>query len=424
MMDEKGPDQRFQITKLRVKNFRSIRDVELDLGLLTMLVGQNASGKSNLMDVLRFVSDAVRRDLDFAVTRRHGLEALACRQSEVELPNIEIGLEVTVPRHSIVYSFVMSTGPDGGVAVAREWGEVTRLGDGSAPVHFRIEEGNIVAPDFLSENLDQVSDQDSHFDSTNLALSDLRRMVRFNPRVRALGDCTLILSSGLRELEASLRQLRFYQIVPNIARRPQRILSPSPLAPNGNNLASVLREIQMNDEETKQRLVKSLIALIPTVSDFRVETAGGFLVVELKHSVPSCRESTSWFDLTQESDGTVYILGLLAALNQRRYSRLPPYPVPPLIGIEEPELFVHPGALEALADNFKEASEPSQVLLTTHSPDLIDQFKTVDLRVVQMMNGITEVGQVSREQAETVRKHLFSAGELHSMEGLRLDLEG
>ena len=109
------------------------------------------------------------------------------------------------------------------------------------------------------------------------------------------------------------------------------------------------------------------------------------------------------------------MLKLLAMLNR--------HPYPSFIGIEEPEAGIHPGALEALADNLKEASDRSQLLLKTHSPDLIDQFKTEDLRVVQMVDGVTEVGQVSREQAETVRQYLFSAGELHSMEGLRPDLD-
>lgn len=418
---------RFQITKLRVKNFRSIRDSELELGPLTVLVGPNASGKSNLMDVIQFVGDAIRLDLDYALTTRHGIEAVACRQSGTERPVIEIGLEVTSRRYLVVYNVAIGDDFNGGVIVKYEWGEVGRLGDGSDPVHFRIEEGNIVAPEFLADNVEPLPEHDTHFDPTDLAFTDLRRMVRFPQRILVADESVRTLSNGLRELDTHLRGMRFYQIFPNTVRRPQDLLSSYPLLQSGENLASVLRDIQMNDDETKHRLVKSLSTLIPGVSDFRVESAGGFLVIQLRHSNASYQGSNSWFDLTQESDGTLRILALLVALNEReqRQGRMIPrlHRYPRLIGIEEPDLFVHPGALEALADNLKEASARSQVLLTTHSPDLIDQFKTEDVRVVQMMNGITEVGQVSRQQAEAVRNYLFSAGELHSMEGLRPDLD-
>ena len=121
--------------------------------------------------------------------------------------------------------------------------------------------------------------------------------------------------------------------------------------------------------------------------------------------------SGTWIDLSQESDGTVRLLGLLAALYQTRSL--------PLIGIEEPELTVHPGAMSQLADLLNEASRRSQVIVTTHSPDLIDcltDYRTVEsLRIVELVDGVTVVRRVADGQAEAVRKHLFSPGELHRM---------
>ena len=117
-----------------------------------------------------------------------------------------------------------------------------------------------------------------------------------------------------------------------------------------------------------------------------------------------------WFDLSQESDGTVRLLGLLTAFYQEGPASL--------IGVEEPELTVHPGALAVLAEVMVEASYRSQVVATTHSPDLIDRLPIESLRAVEMRDGCTEVGPVSKIQTNAVLKGLFSAGELHSMEGL------
>ena len=131
-------------------------------------------------------------------------------------------------------------------------------------------------------------------------------------------------------------------------------------------------------------------------------------MVRLKHEDV---HNEGWLDLAQQSDGTIRLLGLLTGLNQIR-------PLP-LIGIEEPELTVHPGALTALSDVLKEATRRSQLVLTTHSPELIDRitdFRDVEpMRIVELVTGATQVSLVSDAQRESVVRHLFSPGELHRM---------
>ena len=89
------------------------------------------------------------------------------------------------------------------------------------------------------------------------------------------------------------------------------------------------------------------------------------------------------------------------------------------MGIEEPELTIHPGAQAVLADVMVEATLRTQVLVTTHSPDLIDRLPIESLRAVQIEDGWTKVGPVSDTQVKAVRDGLFTSGELHSMEGLQ-----
>ena len=160
------------------------------------------------------------------------------------------------------------------------------------------------------------------------------------------------------------------------------------------------------------RLRKLLGLLIPGVSDIRVDVVGGYLVVKLKRDAI---DGDGWLDLSMESDGTVRLLGLLVALYQRR---LHPRFLP-VIGIEEPELMVHPGALAALADVLNEATRRSHVIVTTHSPDLIDfltDYRTVEnLRIVGLEGGVTTARRVPGKRAEAVKKHLFSPGELYRM---------
>lgn len=105
------------------------------------------------------------------------------------------------------------------------------------------------------------------------------------------------------------------------------------------------------------------------------------------------------------------MLAILVALYQT--------PAPPLIVIEEPEANLHPGALGVLADVIKEASLRTQVIITTHSPDLIDHFDPEVIRVVERVDGVTVVGKVQENQREIIRQKLYRPGELMRVEGLQ-----
>ena len=186
---------------------------------------------------------------------------------------------------------------------------------------------------------------------------------------------------------------------------------PSLLNESGSNLASIVKEMIKNQSPYLAEIKSLLGHVLPGMSDLHVLRVGGFLVVKLRHQRRNGGGPTSAFDLSQESDGTVRLLGLLTALYQ-------PTP-PPLIGIEEPELTIHPGALAVISDILVEAAQRTQVLVTTHSPDLIDRLPIDSLRAVDLDDGRTRVGPVSETQAEAVRTGLFTSGELHSIEGLR-----
>ena len=155
----------------------------------------------------------------------------------------------------------------------------------------------------------------------------------------------------------------------------------------------------------------ALTFAVPGVRDIRVSHAGSFYVVELKHERDGGNERGSWFDLSRESDGTIRLLALLTALFQD--------PAPSLIGLEEPELAIHPGAMAALSDNMREAALRGQVLVATHNPDLIDRLPIESIRAVTAEDGSTRVGRVTQHQLTSVTQNLFTAGELHSMEGLQ-----
>jgi predicted ATPase len=125
-------------------------------------------------------------------------------------------------------------------------------------------------------------------------------------------------------------------------------------------------------------------------------------------SVPGGKRN-SIFDAIALSDGTIRALGILVSLVSAG---------PSLIGIEEPETALHPAAAGVLMEALTEGAERTQLIITCHSPDLLDHESVSPemIRPVLLENGRTVVGKLDPAKADLMKKHLATAGDL-----LRLD---
>lgn len=409
MNQDKNETEDFRLCRVWARNFRSIELAALDVDSLTVLVGPNASGKSNAMDVLRFIKDSLWFNLETAISLRHGLQMIRRRRPDAfdALSNVEVGIEAEVRGSRVRYSFAIKEDPDLGFHVDEEHFLVEENGDS---IDLSMKRGKADSGALSLHHCPHCGPQ--HTDDSlkdNFVLSTIYNVLQYDPddherdRKRHVGMV-------LRMLHERLKNMHCYHIFPNRIREPQRPGNLYPLEESGTNLASVLGNLEKQRPEAMEAFKKSISHLVPGISDVRVRGIGGFQVVEFGHS-SSSSDDTTWFDLSQESDGTLRLLGVLTALYQE--------PAPAFIGIEEPEFAIHPGALTGLAEILAESSELSQIMVTTHSPDLIDQIPVDNLRVVESHDGVTTIGKVSHYQVEAIRRHLFSPGELHRTEGLR-----
>ena len=320
---------------------------------------------------------------------------------------MEVGINVEKGRFKMDYGFVLGSRAGGLYHVKREFGVVAPA-DPKEKREFEVRDGNLVKPN--GWNVER-------FETSELALPSLRRILFppgssrvFTTRRKAVQtDRVNPVYRAVLDVERSISEVKLYHLFPDRMQTPRPPRDTRLLNENGSNLASILREMNRRKSPYLGEIKDALGLVVPGLTDLQVQQPGGFLIVKLVHRAGNGGRDPL-FDLSQESDGTVRLLGLLTALYQER--------PPSLIGIEEPELTIHPGAQAVLADVMVEATLRTQVLVTTHSPDLIDQLPIESLRAVQIVDGCTRVGPVSETQAEAVREGLFTSGELHSMEGL------
>ena len=185
------------------------------------------------------------------------------------------------------------------------------------------------------------------------------------------------------------------------------------LADKGENFLEVLREVAtgLQSITARKSISAALRRINPTVASVELDSVQNPERAFVGHRL---KDKILPLELTEESDGFRRFYAHLLAL----------YQTPPkqTLVFEEPENGIYPGALELLADEFKAAPDAGrgQVLLTTHSPALLDQFSSEHIRVVELVDLETRIGPLAEEQREALSEELLHAGELLTVDPARL----
>ncbi|HOY94225.1 MAG TPA: AAA family ATPase [Catalimonadaceae bacterium] len=370
------------ITEIKISNFRSLgQDVKISgLGPLVVFTGRNGSGKSNILDALKFVADSVRLGLDSAITEREGIKTIR-RWSSGKPVDILIHISFETAGFRGRYEFRISSHKTYEYVVKSESAYINPR-SGPSIQYSRAETTWVNKPTFANPALDPMG----------LVL----------PMIS--GD------SRFKEFADYLRSMAVYNIFPDQLRKPSKYNPVKPLDKQGENWASILKDLDKSEWELE--FVEALHLLTGDIDEFRIQPVAGFLMPGFRHGEsPGDKPKGRWFNATSESDGTLRVAGMLTALLQKPHLSI--------IGIEEPELTVHPGAISLIFDFIKQAQTQSQIFITTHSPELLDKVEPDQIRVVSKEETGTKVETISDDQLEVIKERLSSAGEIHRTEGLR-----
>jgi predicted ATPase len=364
-----------RIREVHIRNYKSISQAVVQLSDLTLLVGPNGSGKSNFVDALAFAQECLSESVESALRSRGGFGAVRHRNAGSTDP---LGLR-----------FVLDLGPD---EVADYAFEVAGEEDGS----FRIGRERCVVSQGGTEHDFTVAD--GKFEKE---IPGIRPVVEPDRLALYAASAT----EEFRGVYEFLTQISAYEIDPLLVGELQAPDPGSALTRTGSNSAWVLERLGEENPASFERVSTLLSRVIPGVRNVRSVPFPRFKMIGFVEDGAAPGEELEFAALNM-SDGTLRLLGLLLAVYQPR--------TPSVLAFEEPETAIHPGAAEVVLSILVDAAKRTQVLVTTHSPDILDDKSVSDemIRIVTKVNGRTIITPVAESSRRAIRERLYSPGEL------------
>lgn len=380
--------------RIRIQNYRSLRDVTVELGPVTVLVGRSGSGKTNFISAIRFL-----RDILGGPGQQIGHDGSNSLLPATE-PNASMSFEVEFDVAGYGDPFLYSVTFQPGSPSPPPLQEFLRHGDVELFHQATESRGRSGQPSMM------IPPSPSWIIPPSLVAPPQPGSIALG-RLPGLEKVVMAYSV----LATSIGVYSF----PFSVLRSGNNNGTAGLNDDAANYLGILRELitSINNLSNRRQIAAALARLNPTVVSIDLNSIQQPTSAIVGHRLG---EKTLAMDLSWESDGFRRFYAHLLALYQ-----LPPKQ---LLIFEEPENGIYPGALSLLAEEFKAAAGNGrgQVLLTTHSPRLLDHFDADDIRVVELDDQLeTRIGRLAHEQRDSIEEDLLETGELLTVDPARME---
>lgn len=383
------------------KRFHSVLSERVDLSNPTLFVGWNGSGKSNLADAFAFLSEIAESPLQTAVEKRGGIHSLITRRPGERL-RAQTGRWFLVSDKEVL---------DPTLGMRVEFDQVPAMEGELQSGHFAFElqlmsryTYKVIREQCLIRGRSDSSWYDRKEDVFGTNMDWFKG---FSPKFVSPAGLLLQTIGGIFPLvflQQFLKAMSVYSIDPGQLRNMQDPDIGTSLRSDGRNATSVLAEILEESPDDGRRIFEILATVSPGLK--RIVRVRQGRQLSLKFFQEWGENKRLDFDAFSMSDGTLRALGLILAVYQRQR--------PSVMVIEEPEASIHPAALGVILDVLRHASRRMQVVITTHSPEVLDAkwVREDTLRMVVLEDGVTRVSGLSEFSLRALRDHLMGAGEL------------
>ncbi len=386
-----------KIVKLSVDNYKSLKGFEMSPEQLSVLVGANASGKSNFADCLHFLSEAYRLGLEIAVARKGGYDNIVFRAHGKQKEPIHIAVTVELD-HSDTDYFSDLWDNFAGVRVEHSFSFAASKQLIQSSIHILDEVLTIsISEAETKEEFQHLASivrkgSDIRVDISNIArrskfLSELEILTyvfkdsREVPRTELLTTYTRSLHPFISIYVSTIYRIGVFQLNP-MRTRESGVTGPElELDRHGENLPAVVKGLQDHYHEEWEAIEDAMRVILPDLMNIHV-VQGSRGALELYFQEFGF---TRPWNITEVSDGTVQALALLTAV----YS-----PVSSPLVIEEPENSVHPWIVRKILEACREASRYKQIVVTTHSPIVMNQARPDEIWVIWRAEGFSRISRL------------------------------
>jgi len=359
------------IKRIKVKNFKSFDELHLELRPFNVVIGANASGKSNFTQIFKFLKDAEENDLKNAVALNAGMESLRNLTIGLSKPvSLEVVLDTNIAWgkgakglviNEIQYSFsVDSQQGKNGLRITKD-----QLVQKFQMIQLEHAQKELFEGAVLGEGRCILSSVDGklnyEFDPPGI-VDDVSIHIPIVSLTKANVPRNILLMKTPFSLvppwEGLFTKTMIYNFDPHLAKNPAQITGKAELQTDGGNLALALDQL-LEDEDNRRKFCNLLKDLLPFVEDIGTEKfAEKSLLVTLRENYYEGKDLRAYL----LSDGTISIVALLIALYFEDKN---------VVIIEEPERHIHPHLISRVVDMMKDASRNKQIIVTTHSPEIV-----------------------------------------------------
>ncbi len=363
------PQSQNKLRHLSIANYRSLHQIDLDLSPLLILIGANNTGKSNFLDLIELLKDAAQEHLSAGIELRGGISTLLWRGGAdrfdiaLSLQNVG-GIEEKNPIH-----YRVSIGRILNDSVVRREELTVHK---TSYIQFTNGSGEFFGLDMHPDPVDVIDNE--------LAIAQIRD-IKTHP-----------LPGVIRNYLADWRIYRsidFDTKPESKMRQAQLARSGTRLFPDGSNLTSVLYNLASRREyrDAYDMIIQVLHHVYNDFEElsFPIEGGDGQFALRWKD-----RSFQNDFSANFLSDGTLRLLCLLVLL-------LAPNP-PELLCIDEPEIGLHPELMGILAELMRAAADRTQLIVVTHSPNLIRHLRAEEVAVVEKHHGATTINRLDPDE--------------------------
>lgn len=389
------------INRLQVKNFKSFKDLDVELGNLNIIIGANASGKSNFINIFRFLRDISTSGLNNAIQLQGGVEYLY----NIRIKNDEdVKLSFTFDNDSAEIinekqsSFnIYKTTIDIDLKINKD--NKYEISNERIKQDFEINEndnkkqiislslyltdGKIIAELFKPDQIELKAEDLFPINAINTFISKVNLTQQNDAAFLMLYNVFVI---------GHYSKTAIFDFNPKMLKMASPSQSKADLEEDGSNLSIVLNNI-LSDEEKKRKFSNLIKDLLPFVQDLEVENTSDKSLLFKLQEIYTEKE---FLPASFLSDGTINITALIIALYFEKSF---------LTIIEEPERNIHPSLMSRLMEMMKEASKNKQIIITTHNPEIVKYADINDVYLISRdQEGFSQI--VKPKDSETVKAFL------------------